>query len=51
MSENMNNEGLLRIQQLLDSQSFVEFGSKTTNRFTKLCNNPIVCESDGVVTG
>ena len=51
MSENMNNEGLLRIQQLLDSQSFVEFGSKITNRFTKLCNNPIVCESDGVVTG
>lgn len=50
MSNMMNHEGLLRVQQLLDTQSFVEIGSNIS-RINTLSNSTSESEFEGVITG
>lgn len=51
MSEGLNSSAILRLENLLDEDSFVELGSLVTARVTDFNLNPKEAPSDGVVTG
>lgn len=51
MSEGLNSSAILRLENLLDEDSFVELGSLITARVTDFNLNPKEAPSDGVVTG
>lgn len=51
MSEGLNSSAILRLENLLDEDSFVELGSLVTARVTDFNLNPKEAASDGVVTG
>ncbi|MCR4798284.1 MAG: carboxyl transferase [Lachnospiraceae bacterium] len=51
MSEGQAGSAILRLQALLDEDSFVELGSLVTARVTDFNLNPKQAPSDGVVTG
>lgn len=51
MSEGLNSSAILRLENLLDEDSFVELGSLVTARVTDFNLDPKKAPSDGVVTG
>ncbi len=51
MSEGPKSSAILRLESLLDEDSFVELGSLVTARVTDFNLNPKTAPSDGVVTG
>lgn len=51
MSEGLNSSAILRLENLLDEDSFVELGSLVTARVTDFNLDPKAAPSDGVVTG
>ncbi len=51
MSEGPKSSAILRLENLLDEDSFVELGSLVTARVTDFNQNPKTAPSDGVVTG